>query len=479
MKSHNVSLKQENSSFNCSECEAEAAVNLCTDCPALKLCESCTVHHKKCVRSKDHSIQSIQSASNEQLCNDVLRCAQHKLDVNLYCETCQVGACSGCVTSGLHARHDFVALDNEILNREYFELSDKLDSSDDVLVRYEYYVENLEGFDRNAADELEASKEVVEKAFEEIIAILLKNKRELLDWLEAPRQSSADALKSTREKLSHMKKMSSYLKEVLKYPKEKTFDFVHNGMSQWCKKLTPIEKTTKMNSLLGSIDHPPCSDTEILDSILKLQEKADSEIQISSRIIGQDRFQLLEVRDLLKKVGSLKQIVEDITPPSPIRSVFNLEESIFPSPVGVLRFKVGNLSGCNWKKKFSTLVQIGNFFWSITVSKHKRQPFGKENDESSWGLDCSSAAADYSDMPEIPWSCRIRLRMFLKNPDSGETQSICCGPFLLTHETEPNWRLCRQNISWDDVLKKGFVKNDQMEVFAVVKIEKSTPLVRL
>merc|ERR1712013_455130 len=67
VKSHNVSLKQENSSFNCSECEAEAAVNICTDCPALKLCESCTVHHKKCVRFKDHSIQSIQSASNEQL----------------------------------------------------------------------------------------------------------------------------------------------------------------------------------------------------------------------------------------------------------------------------------------------------------------------------------------------------------------------------------------------------------------------------
>ena len=134
-----------------------------------------------------------------------------------------------------------------------------------------------------------------------------------------------------------MIRMSNYFKEVLAYPKEKKFEFVRVGMSQWRETLSNIEKVTESDRL-RSIDFPLVhDDANFLDLITE-----HGETQFTARSIAKNLLQLAEIAESLKTIGSFKQIV------APLRSGFSLEESMFSAPVGVVKFKVGNLSGRNW-----------------------------------------------------------------------------------------------------------------------------------
>ena len=462
VKWYNMAVLRDSSSFQCSECEVENAVNICTDCPSMKLCESCTNHHKRCAKYKHHSVQTLEGVSNEELCDDAALCSEHGLELKLFCETCQVVVCVDCIAS--HLRHPFVPLDR-IVGGVSDQLQKSLSKSDQVFNEYEGYLGAIEEFERKAH---ESSKKDVEEAFDELMAVLLESKTSFLAFLDTRFQSSTNKLKSVKEKISHLKSMCDHFKEVKRHPKENIVDILKSGVPMLTKKLECIQEVAKTVSEMDSIEVLEGleeQDGKMVDRLLLEyhQLKTSNEFLVNTnsylRVSKSSYFADLKSLLTFASTPNFKKVYK-----SKLIDGFDFFKYKFPSPAKSLTLKVKDLSG-SWECKSSSLKRMDLFYWTIGIEKTKNMPFDERNKEAAWFISCDPMGSS-----DFQWECRADYSLMLRNFSTGASKN-------LTRRNGVNfWDKCNtqstgfNNLSMDELVREGFVKNGVMQVYAVIKI---------
>ena len=414
----------------------------------MKLCESCSAHHKWCARFQDHSIIDIEGASNDELLEDEApKCPHHQRKLELYCQTCSVRACNDCI--GQHRDHRFRSL-KEVNAEELKVLEDSLQESETVSQRYEEHLQKMEDFHRNASDERERSRKEINAAFTDLVDILMRQKQKLFDWMDQDDQYSTYALKTVKERLSHVRSMASYLKDVKLHSHDEVFDTMNEcvtqlninieDMTESLTAATPIYERSDNYSLRNDRE----SNTNDFDFCLTSRRVKTSEFFAGIKSSLEQMVTVIndEYIDSVSKKKSSPRL----------DSGFRFIESVFPQQTGVVR-KEAN-------KTYSSNVQIGNFEWLMEVEKYSKGTF-EEDITSCWWFCCYplDSFMEY-------WNCDVVFNLIIKNQSGGEDYK-CFDTPIVAHFTEDecvsDQRLFKDTIvSWEDFRNKGLVVDDSM-----------------
>ena len=279
----------------------------------------------------------------------------------------------------------------------------------------------------------------MEVAFAELVGILTLQKRKLIDWLD----HSTNALKLAKERSGHVRKMSSFLKDVKSHPKDQLFDIVIN-LSQWKKDLEDMDQSAPQENGQRSPDTG-----NDFDVILRKRRITTNEL------FPGVKSSLSRIADFPLK----KDCNDSITK---LTGSFTFTESLLSAPTGSITLIVKNI-GSQGETKSEPLT-IGNFIWSITHDSTS----GFKTD--AWTIDCQPVQST-----NMSWMCHAAVDIVLKNKKGGEDLILISvdndqeGKF-----DENNKKMSRKysevDPEWHNKAK-GYRDGNSMEIHATIKIK--------
>ena len=267
------------------------------------------------------------------------------------------------------------------MDQELKTLEEDIQKSETVCQRYEKHLQEMEDFQRNAAEERDRSREEINEAFQELVDVLMAQKKKLFNWMD-----------------------EEWTKRSKLHPKDKVFVSVSDGLSQlsqWKRDYVVMDESLAMAT------------SEYENSSRKRKREEDTNdfhVSLSAR--------RLKTTDAF---GDLKGVLQDIssfaedyscTPRFDDRG-FKFVESIFPRPTGVVKFDAIAVSRIGGQRQ-SPSVRIGGFSWRIGVEKRLNKTF--EQDESAcWFVRCQPVNDDDS-----YWRCDASLDWVIKSQSGGK-----------------------------------------------------------
>ena len=430
-----MSETRDNQTLNCSDCESEAATGLCTTCQ-MKLCDFCTTHHQRSARYKDHVIQSVEGVSNEELFDkQPLRCADHNQEMKCFCESCQVSICVECMLSDTHRGHVFKSLD-QVMKTEVKTLANLLEDAEEVTKNYNVYLESAKLFQEKSNEEREISKKLIEDTFNEFITLMEGEKQKLLRRVDAAYESSSAALSVAEQGLSHVERLRSFMKDIMKYPTSEVFDVMQSGTKR-------LSEASSMKNISSEISDVP------KDLIFLPEESQMKE--------SEDKYNLNLLARQVKIVQFARtKMVDQI---SSMKSLFIINESKFTQHSQALHLNLNNLSAiCDRSIKYSDAVEYKGHLWRLLFRSSTNKDF------AGIFIDCRPKS------PSSKWNCTATIRIVLKNHLGKDLIRNSTHQF---RQDDSDWGWVKFAF-WKDLIDptKGFIKNDSISISADIKVTK-------
>ncbi|XP_071141956.1 E3 ubiquitin-protein ligase TRIM71-like [Mytilus edulis] len=181
-------------SKTCEICVSAPGSQYCLDCEQY-YCENCKSLHKRQKSSTNHLFQN----ASELIPEGKSRCSQHKEEITLMCNTCNVPVCTSCVT-GNHNGHKFSKLVDviaQLRGENEQQIRDKTNEANQNITKIEV---SLKSFDNDVESVIKAItdqsnniKRMVDKSVSKMIALVkeqsTKEKDKLMKILSAAKST--------------------------------------------------------------------------------------------------------------------------------------------------------------------------------------------------------------------------------------------------------------------------------------------------
>ncbi|VDI70556.1 Hypothetical predicted protein [Mytilus galloprovincialis] len=171
-------------SKTCEVCVSAPGSHYCIDCEE-HYCENCKFVHNRQKLSKNHQFQK----ASDRIPEGKSRCSEHKEELTLICNTCNVQICTRCVT-GKHNGHTFSQIVDVIVQLRgdnETKLRAKTNEANQNIKKIE---ENLNVFDNSVEsvikainDEGNMIKQMVDKSVAQMIALVKEQSKKEKDKL--------------------------------------------------------------------------------------------------------------------------------------------------------------------------------------------------------------------------------------------------------------------------------------------------------
>ncbi|CAC5424571.1 unnamed protein product [Mytilus coruscus] len=167
-------------SKTCEVCVSAPGSHYCIDCEEY-YCENCKLLHNRQKLSRNHQFQK----ASDQIPEGKSKCNEHREELTLMCNTCNVPVCTSCVT-GMHNKHEFskfvdaiaqLRVDNETkIRAKTNEANQTMKKIEDSLRSFDNAVESVI---KAITDESNMIKSMVDKSVAQMIAIVkVQSKKE-------------------------------------------------------------------------------------------------------------------------------------------------------------------------------------------------------------------------------------------------------------------------------------------------------------
>ncbi|XP_076082557.1 E3 ubiquitin-protein ligase TRIM71-like [Mytilus galloprovincialis] len=171
-------------SKTCEVCMSAPGSHYCIDCEEY-YCDNCKLLHSRQKLSRDHQFQK----ASDLIPEDKSKCSEHKEELTLLCNTCNVPACPSCVT-GNHNGHTFSKFGDAIAKLQGYnattiraktnEANQNMKKIEDSLISFDNAVDSVI---KAITDESNMIKSLVDKSVAQMIALVKEQSKKEKDKL--------------------------------------------------------------------------------------------------------------------------------------------------------------------------------------------------------------------------------------------------------------------------------------------------------
>ncbi|XP_071141928.1 E3 ubiquitin-protein ligase TRIM71-like [Mytilus edulis] len=217
-------------SKTCEVCVSAPGSQYCIDCEEY-YCENCKLLHNRQKLSRNHQFQN----ASDLIPEGKSKCSEHKEELTLLCNTCNVPACSSCVT-GNHKGHTFSKFVDAVANLQRENETKIRAKTNEANQNIKKIEESLKSFDNSVESVIKAItdegimiKRMVDKAVAQMITLVKeqskKEKDKLMNMLSDAKSvlfagqaldRKRNELDKTRQDESLVQKINNLKEEICK-----------------------------------------------------------------------------------------------------------------------------------------------------------------------------------------------------------------------------------------------------------------------